>query len=115
MYAYSMKYGAEIFIIKYQNCFSTTTTASPCQQKVTTPSPCPYATTDHPDIAEWKRTQHENSKGMSHRNSRPSYQALGSFQNDRNQVPADQNKVTETKVSFEFLVQNIILYIIHNI
>ena len=43
---------------------------------------------------------------MSHRNSRPSYQALGSFQNDRNQVPADQNKVTETKVSFEFLVQN---------
>ena len=44
---------------------------------------------------------------MSHRNSRPSYQALGSFQNDRNQVPADQNKVTETKVSFEFLVQTI--------
>ena len=62
---------------------------------MTTPSPCPYATTDHPDIAEWKRTQHENSKGMSHRNSRPSYQALGSFQNDRNQVPADQNQVTE--------------------
>ena len=61
---------------------------------MTTPSPCPYATTDHPDIAEWKRTQHENSKGMSHRNSRPSYQALGSFQNDRNQVPADQNQVT---------------------
>ena len=49
---------------------------------------------DSPDIAEWKRTQHENSKGMSHRNSRPSYQALGSFQNDRNQVPADQNQVT---------------------
>ena len=89
---------AEIFIchtIYNENCFSTTTTASPCQQKVTTPSPCPYATTDHPDIAEWKRTQHENSKGMSHRNSRPSYQALGSFQNDRNQVPADQNQVTE--------------------
>ena len=80
---------------------------------MTTQSPCPYATTDHPDIAEWKRTQHENSKGMSHRNSRPSYQALGSFQNDRNQVPADQNKVTETKASFEFLVQKL-YHIVHH-
>ena len=44
---------------------------------------------------------------MSHRNSRPSYQALGSFQSDQNQlpadqnqVPADQNQVTETKGFF---------------
>ena len=108
-----MKYGAEIFIIKYQNCFSTTTTASPCQQKVTTPSPCPYATTDHPDIAEWKRTQHENSKGMSHRNSRPSYQALGSFQNDRNQVPADQNQVTEP-IGFLKSGTNRLYYFVHH-
>lgn len=54
---------------------STTTTVSPCQQKVTTPSPCQYQTTEHPDIAEWRRTRH--------RNSRPSYQ------NDQNQQRSD--------------------------
>ena len=48
--------------------FRTTTQApSPCYPRVTDPPPCPYATTEHPDIAEWRRTRN--------RNRRPSYQS----------------------------------------
>ena len=49
---------------------------------------------------------------MSHRNSRPSYQALGSFQSDQNQLPADQNQVTETKGFFSFWYKQ--YYILHH-
>ena len=62
-----------IIICLILQTFRTTTQApNPCYPRVTDPPPCPYATTEHPDIAEWRRTRN--------RNRRPSYQS------DQNQV-----------------------------
>ena len=55
-----------------QTLRTTTQAPNPCYPSVTNPPPCQYASTEHPDIAEWRRTRN--------RNKRPSYQS------DQNQV-----------------------------
>ena len=67
------------FNMVYQFTFtSRTTTASPCQQRTTTISPCQQQVTDHPDIAEWKRTIGRQGTEWNQNNR-------NRYQNDQNQ------------------------------
>merc|ERR1711962_863014 len=71
---------------------TTTQAPSPCYPEVTSPPPCPYATTEHPGIAEWRRTRN--------RNRRPSYQS------DPNQPRSDFYRNRQAWISASTGMQN---------